>query len=103
MEPGAPVQAVGAPSSDQVSAPKPLKSESTDQVRRECVIRKVQNPQSNTILSIPDAALYFELQSRTIHRWKDAGKLRSGPRPGSITIESIRQWEKKRSRRGPSL
>jgi len=72
-------------------------------MRRELAIRKVRNPQSNTTVSIPDAALYFEVQSRTIRRWKDEGKLRSGPHRGSITIESGLQWQKKRSRKRPSL
>jgi hypothetical protein len=41
--------------------------------RREVVIRKVQNPQANTILSFDEAAIYFEVQPRTIHRWRDQG------------------------------
>jgi hypothetical protein len=65
----------------------------------EGIVRKVQNPHVYTVLSIPEAALYFSVKARTIHRWNDEGKLKSGGRRGSITIESIRQWEDKRSRK----
>jgi hypothetical protein len=63
----------------------------------------VQNPQTYNILSTPDSACYFGVTERTVHRWKNDGKLISGARRGSITIKSIRQWEKKRSRRLPLL
>jgi hypothetical protein len=58
-------------------------------------IRKVQNPQTYTVLSTPEAALYFEVKPRTVHRWVEQGKLKNGARRGSITIESIRLLEKK--------
>jgi len=48
-----------------------------------------------------EAALYFEVEGRTIYRWTDDGDLKKGARRGSITIESILQWETKRSRKGP--
>jgi hypothetical protein len=70
--------------------------------RREATINKVQNPQSHTIVSIEEAALYFEVRPRTIYRWNVEGKLKSGARRGSITIESIRRWESKRSRKRQS-
>jgi hypothetical protein len=92
--PGAPTQIFSSPS----ATPKPPETD-PKQKPREVVISKVQNPQAHTILSIPEAALYFEVQSRTIHRWKDTGELKSGARRGSITIESILAWQKKRSRK----
>jgi hypothetical protein len=66
---------------------------------REAVIRKVQNPHLSTSLSTPEAAAYFEVKPRTIHRWIASGQLRSGPRRGSITIESVLRFEKQRSRK----
>jgi hypothetical protein len=66
---------------------------------REAVIKKVQNPNRYNTLSITEAALYFEVQPRTIHRWSLKGDLRAGARRGSITIESILKLEKKRSRK----
>jgi Helix-turn-helix domain len=67
--------------------------------RREAIINKVQNPQSYTIVSIEEAALYFGVRPRTIYRWNDEGKLKRGGRRGSIMIESIRRWQNKRSRK----
>lgn len=100
---GVPIQIL-SPSSirNQSTTPKPPEDDAK-QKTREAVIRKVQDPRAHTILSIPEAALYFEVQPRTIYRWRTDGKLRSGARRGSITIQSIRQWEKKRSRKCPSL
>jgi hypothetical protein len=72
---------------------------SDDKKRRAAIIKKVQDPQTNTILSVQDAALYFEVQPRTIHRWTDTNKLKKGGRRGSITIESIQRWVKRRSRK----
>jgi hypothetical protein len=69
------------------------------ETRREAVIKKVQNPQANTILTIPEAALYFEITAHTIYVWVSEGKLKKGPKRGSITIESILVWQKKRSRK----
>jgi len=67
--------------------------------RREAVIKKVQNPNIYTVLSVEEAAIYFEVQPRTIHRWITAGKLRRGGRRGSITISSTLQYERSRSRK----
>jgi helix-turn-helix protein len=93
-----------APSTqNQLSAPKSPKSEPTDRSQREAVIRKVQNPQLYTVLSTPEAALYFEVRPRTIYRWRIEGKLKSGGRRGSISIESILRWQKKRSRKRPPV
>ena len=47
-------------------------------LRRESVIRKVQNPQANTTLSFVEAAIYFEVSPRTIYRWLLEGDLRRG-------------------------
>jgi len=66
---------------------------------REAVILKVQNPQSYTTLTINEAAVYFEIRPRTIHRWLYEGKLRKGGRRGSITIDSVLRWQKQRSRK----
>jgi hypothetical protein len=66
---------------------------------REAVIRKVQNPHLYTLLSTPEAAAYFEVEPRTIHRWTVEGDLRRGARRGSITIESVLRLEKSRSRK----
>ena len=80
-----------------------LPAPAKDDTGREAIIRKVENPQLFTILTIPEAADYFEVRPRTIHRWVDEGKLSSGARRGSITIESIRRWKKKRSRNRRTL
>jgi hypothetical protein len=66
---------------------------------RQVVNKKVRNPQTYTVLSIVEAAVYFEVAPRTVHRWRAEGKLRSGARRGSITIESVLHWAKKRSRK----
>lgn len=72
---------------------------SDDKKRRTAVIKKVQDPQTYTILSVQDTALYFEVQPRTIYRWTRKHKLTKGGRRGSITIESIQAWTKRRSRK----
>jgi hypothetical protein len=90
-------------SSAAKSDPEASGDGSADEVRREAIIKRVQNPQSNTILSVEQSALYFGVTPRTVHRWTDEGKLRRGARRGSITIESILRWEKKRSRKRPLL
>lgn len=69
----------------------------------EAVIMKVKNPQRYTFLTTSEAALYFRVTIRTIWRWNAEGKMRSGGRRGTITIESILRWEKKRSRKHASL
>jgi hypothetical protein len=97
------VQAVTAsPSNGEKATPMSPKDEPTEQNLREAVIRKVENPQTYTVLSIPEAVLYFEVRPRTIHRWTAEGKLKNGGRRGSITIESIRRLEKNHSRKRPS-
>jgi hypothetical protein len=99
-DPTIPVQAVTAPPSHgQKATPKSPKDQQTDMSLREAVIRKIENPQTYTVLSIPEAALYFEVKPRTIHRWTADGKLKNGGRRGSITIQSIRRLEKERSRK----
>jgi len=72
------------------------------QERRQAVIKKVRNPETFTVLTTGEAALYFEVNPRTVYRWLDDGKLRRGPRRGTITIESILRLEKARSRKRPS-
>jgi hypothetical protein len=67
--------------------------------QREAVIKKVQNPHIYNVLSIPEAALYFDVQPRSIYRWSLEGDLRAGARRGSITIESVLKLEKRRSRK----
>ena len=81
------------------TVPDTLGNAPADEIRREAIIKKIQNPQTNTILSVQESALYFGVMPRTVHRWTDEGKLRRGARRGSITIESILRWEKKRSRK----
>jgi hypothetical protein len=81
-------------SSTEVAADDPGKG-----TQREAVIKKVQNPHRYNVLSILEAALYFEVQPRTIYRWCLEGDLRGGARRGSITIESILKLEKRRSRK----
>jgi hypothetical protein len=66
---------------------------------REAVIKKVQNPHKYKVLSIREAALYFEVRPRTIYRWRLEGDLRAGARRGSITVESVLKLEKRRSRK----
>lgn len=98
-----PVQGVTEPlTNHQAVTPIPNESGPTEQTLREAVIRKVENSQAYTVLSIPEAALYFEVKPRTIHRWKDEDELRSGARRGSITIKSILRWQRKRSRKRSS-
>jgi hypothetical protein len=69
------------------------------ETQREAVIKKVQNPHKFNVLSIQEAALYFDVQPRSIYRWILNGDLRAGARRGSITIESILKLEKRRSRK----
>ena len=69
------------------------------ETQREAVIKKVQNPHRYNVLSIQEAALYFDVQPRSIYRWTLEGDLRTGARRGSITIESILKLEKRRSRK----
>jgi len=74
----------------------------TDNPRLETIIRKVQNPQKYTTLMISETSEYFDVSTRTIHRWVSEKKLDFGGRRGSITIRSIRRWQAKRSRTRPS-
>lgn len=67
--------------------------------QRYAVIKKIQNPQTYATLTVPEASLYFGVCPRTIYRWLDEGRLRDGGRRGTITTESIRLWDKKRSRK----
>jgi hypothetical protein len=67
--------------------------------RRAAIIRKVGHPQHYKTLMVEEATLYFEVARRTIYRWLEIGKLRSGARRGSITVESIRRLDARRSRR----
>ena len=76
-----------------------LPDDPRDEARREAVIKKVQNPNRHTVLTIAEAVLYFEVKPRTIYRWYSKGILRSGGRRGSITIDSVVKLEKKRSRK----
>lgn len=95
-------QAVSPPSTnDLASAAKPPTIQSSEEARREVITRKVENPQIYPTISICDAATYFAVTSRTIHRWKDDGNLKSGARRGTITTKSMQQWMKKRSRKRP--
>jgi hypothetical protein len=70
--------------------------------RRAVIISKVKSPKYYRVLTIEEATLYFEVGNRTIYRWLEEEKLRSGARRGSITIESIRRLEARRSRKRPS-
>ena len=88
-------------SSATKSGPEAPGNGSADELRCEAIIKKVQSPQTHTILSVEESALYFGVRPRTVHRWTDEGKLRRGARRGSITIESILRWQKKRSRKHP--
>jgi len=79
-----------------------VRSSATDarkETLQEAVIKKVQNPQTYTVLSNPEAAAYFEVEPRTIRRWTEEGNLRRGVRRGSVTIESVLRLEKNRSRK----
>jgi hypothetical protein len=99
-----PAQAlISASTRDQSASTKAPKNDIMGRTRKEAVIAKVRNPQAHTVLSTPEAALYFEVQPRTIHRWLEQGNLKSGARRGSITIASILLWQKKRSRKRPTL
>jgi hypothetical protein len=87
---------------DQPNRPQKIESSPTDGSRLEAIIRMVQHPQAHTVLSTPEAALYFRVATRTVYRWVDEGKLKNGARRGSITIESIQRWARKRSRKRSS-
>lgn len=78
---------------------KKQQGEPTNMTQRVAVIAKVKNPNAYSVLSNPEAALYFGVRARTIHRWVEDGKLSRGGRRGSVTIESIVRWEKQRSRK----
>jgi hypothetical protein len=69
------------------------------ETQREAVMKKVQNPHKFNVLSIQEAALYFDVHPRSIHRWSVKGDLRAGARRGSITIDSILKLERRRSRK----
>ena len=66
--------------------------------QREAVIAKVQAPSKYTLLTIPEAALYFEAKPRTIYRWRNGGKLRDGAKRGTITIASVKKLERSSSK-----
>ena len=94
------------PSSDSNTdflSPEQAASKGQNQIEqqkiREAVIRKVQNPQSYTMLTINEVAVYFGVCSKTIHRWVGEGNLRRGGRRGSIAIDSVVRWQKRRSRK----
>jgi hypothetical protein len=94
------VSVVSSPSNEVgASGQHTTAEDARTETQREAVIKKVQNPHLYNILSILEAALYFDTHSRTIHRWLLKGDLRAGARRGSITIESILKLEKKRSRK----
>ena len=70
-----------------------------DLARRQAIVKKIENPQAYRFLLVAEAALYFRVAPRTIHRWQLDSKLRNGGRRGSVTTESVRQWETKRRRK----
>ncbi len=91
---------VGSSSTEvEVGRPDMAPDDPRNETQREAVIKKVQNPHKYKVLSILEAALYFEVQPRTIYRWSLEGDLRAGARRGSITIESVLKLEKRRSRK----
>jgi hypothetical protein len=93
-------QVVGPEQTDgSVGKQKPVLDDPRIDTLREAAIKKVKDPQRYTVLSVPEATAYFEVEPRTIHRWIASGQLRSGPRRGSITIESVLGFEKQRSRK----
>ena len=92
----------------QIVVPQPAPSlhaevSEAEETQRRAIIKMVRNPDAHTVLSVNQAALYFGVKPRTIHRWKDEGHVKSGARRGSITIESIQVWQKKRSRKRRTL
>jgi hypothetical protein len=93
-QPGAIDCATDQPAGEGLTQTAPPK-----QTLLEAIVRKVENPQAYTALSISQAALYYQVRPRTIHRWIADGKLRRGGRRGSVTIESIQNWDKRRSRK----
>jgi helix-turn-helix protein len=98
------VQQIGAKAAEGRPIPAlTVKSAGSDNVHREAVIRKVRTPQAYTVLSVPEVALYFEVKPRTVYRWIEERKLAYGGRRGSVTIESIVRFEKKRSRKRQNL
>jgi hypothetical protein len=95
----APKRAFRQGDSTRIPTRNSLRDDPKEHTLREAVIKKVQNPHQYKVLSTPEAALYFEVQPRTIYRWTIEGDLRAGARRGSITIESILKLEKRRSRK----
>jgi hypothetical protein len=79
----------------------PPLDQTAEESRRSKIIRKVENPATYPVVLIAEAATYFEVNRRTIYRWKAEGKLRSGARRGTIATESMQRWKKKRSRKRP--
>jgi len=76
-----------------------FKTGPADEARLAEINKRVQKPETYKTLTVPDSGLYFGVEARTVYRWVDERKLKSGARRGSITIESIREWEKKRARK----
>ena len=92
--PAVSAQAVSPPSTnDLANAAIPPTSQASVRRRGARRLSKRSRTPAYTHPLNPDAAIYFEVIPRTIHRWKDEGHLKSGARRGSITIESIRRWE----------
>jgi hypothetical protein len=78
---------------------EPSENVSADNIRRENILKKVQNPQIHAVLLVSEAARYFEVTPHTIYRWVQERKLTRGGRRGSIIIESVLRWVKRRSRK----
>ena len=67
--------------------------------RQQAIVMKVNNPETHTFLLVDETKDYFRVTAKTVYRWVSEGKLQRGARRGTITIESIRRWKAKRSRK----
>jgi hypothetical protein len=90
------------PSTEPPTPPQRADMPPSPDFRLQTIVMKVNNPLTHTVLLVDEAKDYFRVTARTVHRWVAEGKLQCGARRGTVTIESIRRWKAKRSRKRPS-
>lgn len=95
-----PTSSVLSPSTKRV-ADKPTTplDQAADEKQRLTITRMVENPDIYPTVFIAQAAKHFQVTPRQIYRWIKDGKLRRGPRRGTVTTESIQGWNEKQARR----
>jgi len=95
------------PSSPTPSTEPPILPQGVDVIpaqnsRQQAIVMKVNKPETHTFLLVDETKDYFRVTAKTVYRWVAEGKLQRGARRGTVTIESIRRWKTKRSRKRPS-